>query len=943
MCRSRCARLQVAAAWVAGLMSLTSSCSLLVEVPEPLPPLEVPSDVEPLSAGEKTRFLFDNLGELAPGIAYRSHEPSRALLEFLSERVNLGEILDLQRKPDPDEKAFIEARSGTYTHVRMSAARPPTPRKILEMIRVTLRAQESRRPFLMHCRAGADRTGMMSAAWRMLFQGVKDRERLKRETSYHFHIPPVYPNVFQFIDLFPVELYRPFIDNPGLLDDEERIRELEERVFTMYPLVSGSTRTRRGSLRAGVGKRNLLDGWTGPVQLATYGPSPGVAAGVRTPVFARAIALEVDDLRVAVVSADLLITDAELRRLVAVRLGERGVELDDLLVAATHTHTSVGGFVDHGLYEFYMFGPFQEELRSQLVTRIADAVVDAVNALEPAAIGAGSAAAGGLSANRRHGTTVDPEVGILKVVDAAGDPIAVVVNFAAHPILSPADGFVSPDYPGHLASKLDDTFGFGLFLAGALGDLNAVSPRRPGQWASEGLAEEVAAELFTAVRGHIDSIATRSDVELGAMTTYFALPPFNPNLIPDLLFPLDWLVGSLIDWPKYAPLQTLRIGDTAIVATSSEIAVRLGLDLKQRSPAASTFVVTHANAYSGYAVTQANHARSKLDPTSFVALNGPAHGAKTVEQGLDMLEHFWSGEATAPAAVTMARPYDRSERAAPRYAGLEPTPYGSPTGPQSRRFGQQILDTVPDRVRFESSFWYRDRLGGGDGARGRLRDVTLRAAVRGPWEIELDAAGGYRRADWKVAGVRGSDEGVRDLEFGVQRPFLLAASETEGDALRLIPRLATTAPTANAASAAPFAFARGSGVWRPTAGGALELTWNTYRALTLETLYTTAIDRHQGRRPGDLWESALTYSERHGHVSLFLGARGLLKAKDRRSSGRTPVDVDQASFDLVLRPGASLHLTDQIEAFVRGDIPLLKTGSGAGAGRGIMTGLLIGF
>ena len=141
----------------------------------------------------------------------------------------------------------------------------------------------------------------------------------------------------------------------------------------------------------------------------------------------------------------------------------------------------------------------------------------------------------------------------------------------------------------------------------------------------------------------------------------------------------------------------------------------------------------------------------------------------------------------------------------------------------------------------------------------------------------------------------------------------------------------------------PFAFAVGTGVWRPTFGGALELTWNTYRALALESFYTTAVDRHNGRRPGDRWENALTYTERHGMVSLSLGLVTALQFADARRGGRRAVDVRETSFEILLRPGASIHITELAQIFVVGYVPLAHDGSGAGATKGVMTGMAIGF
>ena len=96
-------------------------------------------------------------------------------------------------------------------------------------------------------------------------------------------------------------------------------------------------------------------------------------------------------------------------------------------------------------------------------------------------------------------------------------------------------------------------------------------------------------------------------------------------------------------------------------------------------------------------------------------------------------------------------------------------------------------------------------------------------------------------------------------------------------------------------------------------------------------------------RPGDLWETLLGYSERHGSVSLHLRAEASLWLADHRAGGRTPVDLDEAAWGLALRPGLSIHLADKIELFVEGRIPLGGGAIDAGGGNGLFIGLAAGF
>jgi hypothetical protein len=108
-------------------------------------------------------------------------------------------------------------------------------------------------------------------------------------------------------------------------------------------------------------------------------------------------------------------------------------------------------------------------------------------------------------------------------------------------------------------------------------------------------------------------------------------------------------------------------------------------------------------------------------------------------------------------------------------------------------------------------------------------------------------------------------------------------------------------------------------------------------------MYRTAVDRHRGRRPGDRWEGAVRFSERHGIASLHLELSAALQLPDRRHGGREEVDVDETSFELGLRPGISFHLGEHVELFAQARVPLARSGDGAGEGRGGLLGVMIGF
>lgn len=938
------------------LMAALSSCNALVKVPGGANSLAETPPAK-LTGLERLRFTVENLGEVEPGLLYRSANPGRNLLGFLAKRVGLKYVINLRSSTDPANAAFMESIGGRIFSLPMSASRPPRPDQVLEFIRITQLARQEGAAILVHCMAGADRTGMMVGAWRMLFQGVRDRGALTRETRMYRHLPLAWPNVHRYIKSFRPELFQQFINDPALLDDEVRSSELEKNFLQGYPLTGGKRKVTSGPLRAGTASVDLVGDWSGPLQLATYGPSPPRALGVRQPVEARALVLDNGSTRLALVSCDLLIMHRQLRQAVLKKLAAGGTSLDGILLSATHTHTSLGAYIDDPLFEFYMLGPYDPKWADHLAGRISRAITRAAGGLQEARLGCGRTFISGASYNRRRGPVTDPELVLVKITDAGGKPLALLANFAGHPILEPDDAMLSPDYPGILSRKIDERYGFGFFLQGALGDLNAGSEKERHEWKKEGLAEKVAEGLYQAIGGVYERIPVKAEVKLASLTTSFRLPEVNFNLLPDLLFPLEWAFKALADWPRDFPLQGIRIGDAAILATASELSCGLGLQVKRNSPAPFTLVASHCGDYAGYALPQHDHAHTKLDASALVALGSPAHGPHLVESSAGLLAALWDGAEKPPPGPPLS-PAARhriketmqslTEPERKRFLleasaqeedelGLSPRP----ALPQGRSLPALVGHSMHEGLRIDLSTSWRSRVRGASGSRGDIDDSSLKLSTEIPGDLDLDLRLGYRSASWELDGLGAEVRGARDLELGVEKIYTLSSERINGNALRLIPRLQLSAPTGDADSETPFAFTTGYGTWRAGGGGGLEFTWNTFRTLRAQALYTTTLDSYHGREPGDRWDGLLGYSERHGFTSLNLAACGTLWGRDRREGGLTTADLAETSWETSLRPGLSLHLADNIELFIEGRLPLSGSSAGAGGGRGIFIGLVI--
>lgn len=72
---------------------------------------------------------------------------------------------------------------------------------------------------------------------------------------------------------------------------------------------------------------------------------------------------------------------------------------------------------------------------------------------------------------------VDPQIGILRLDRTDGRPLAVLYNFACHPIQGVPSGANTADFPGFASQTIEECMGDGamaLFLQGCAGDINPV-------------------------------------------------------------------------------------------------------------------------------------------------------------------------------------------------------------------------------------------------------------------------------------------------------------------------------------------------------------------------------------------------------------------------------------------------------------------------------------
>lgn len=242
------------------------------------------------------------------------------------------------------------------------------------------------------------------------------------------------------------------------------------------------------TLRAGFGKVEL----TPPLGLELGGFGPirrRRATEVRTPIWARALAVAIDGARWVLVSCDLLGVDAATVARVRRQLTRLGLDADQVCVHATHTHSAPAV-----LPEFTGWGDVDGRYYAALTARIALAAELAVADLRLATVATATVDVPAFAFDRvrhaqpdphhvaRHGFAAAPTPGgsaddrlCVMRFDRDDRSVGLAAHFACHPVICcESTTAVHGDFPGEAIARVElarpNTFG--VFLQGALGDVN---------------------------------------------------------------------------------------------------------------------------------------------------------------------------------------------------------------------------------------------------------------------------------------------------------------------------------------------------------------------------------------------------------------------------------------------------------------------------------------
>jgi neutral ceramidase len=279
------------------------------------------------------------------------------------------------------------------------------------------------------------------------------------------------------------------------------------------------------------------------------------------PVTSRALILSSGGCRVAVVSAEILLVPDSLRAAVMARIS--GLGLAGVVLGATHTHASPGGYWENFAAERAGLGPYDPAMRDIVANAMAESVRRAVASLGPARLSVARGRNTNL-VNGRGGAPPDGRLTVLRFDRPDGQPLAELTVFASHPtVLGIRNRRISGDWPSQFFARSEQ--GVRLLLQGPVGDQTNALPAEWGPLTVQTYGD--------AVDRAVDALAFDApdpEPPLAYAGAEVTLPTPEPPIVPR---PFRQAAANVVAGilPSQGRVSALRIGPVLLLDTPVEV------------------------------------------------------------------------------------------------------------------------------------------------------------------------------------------------------------------------------------------------------------------------------------------------------------------------------------------------------------------------------------
>jgi len=378
------------------------------------------------------------------------------------------------------------------------------------------------------------------------------------------------------------------------------------KLLALLVCTAASVLDAAAAFRAGVAVRNVTPDPLLPVS-GGVGPSHPVTRK-ESELTVRALVFEQDSLRVAIVSADFLGFPALLGN--RVRAAVNGIAPENILIGATHTHSAPdcygfpngkGGTDSDPKYLEWVCG------------RMAEAINAAVSNLQPARLKIATGEANGKIAFNYYAPELyDPRCHVLQAVNASGQPVATLVNYAIHPeVLGSGVGICSPDLVGPLCQRISSRGGgTAVFMNSAQGGMVTADNRRPEggdarTWEECGRIGTLLADEALRI---VQNAPEQASPKLSCSARSLSLPVDSP-LMRALLKQIS---PGTPDDKVTTQLNVVNLGNAQILTIPGEALPNIGYYLKRKMRGQHNLLFGLTNDAFGYILTKEDYNSFKI-------------------------------------------------------------------------------------------------------------------------------------------------------------------------------------------------------------------------------------------------------------------------------------------------------------------------------------------
>jgi len=304
------------------------------------------------------------------------------------------------------------------------------------------------------------------------------------------------------------------------------IRFLIKPIFNIVTLISIFSfliisQNAQAKIRAGVAKLDITD---------------RTAGLVNDPLYVKALVLDNGLIKMVIITLDVValeeigpIKEGYLSKVRSQIQKELNIPASNILINASHCHGIV---------------------RADTDSLTVQAVREALKNLLPVNVGAGTGYENRIMENRRYKMKdgsqtdarrayslppdnelaeigpIDPQIGICRLNKLNGETLAVLYNFAVHPIQGVPNGGNTADIIGFASKVIEDNLkgSMALFLQGCGGDINPVNYKGIDNPTD---AEPLGNMLGLSILNALQSIKTVNDTEIKVFNEYLELPRAN--------------------------------------------------------------------------------------------------------------------------------------------------------------------------------------------------------------------------------------------------------------------------------------------------------------------------------------------------------------------------------------------------------------------------------